>query len=126
MSIRHDFNHDVGPSATEHRLQQEALAQLRARKAAQAVLDREAAAKDAEARWVRQQVAASRPAPVVGVQQAARNAMMARTSPGWTLEPPADPQRLAAAMRMDGKPASAGVRSAAGARELMMRRLGGR
>lgn len=92
MSIRLDFVHDVQDSATERRLQQEALSQLRARKAAQAQMDREAAARDLQEKWAAQQVAASKPQPQQGLQQLAQARMVRATSPGWQPPAPATPQ----------------------------------
>lgn len=117
MPTRFDFIHDVADSPNEKRLQQEALSILRSRKAAQAVLDREQAARDIQAKWTREQVAASRPAPEQGRQHAAQQHMMARVSPGWTPPAPLTPQ--AAPVFQPGG-------SAGAARDAMQRRQGGR
>jgi hypothetical protein len=77
--------------------------------------------------WARKAIAASKPAPQAGAQRAAQQRMIARTSPGWTPEPAADPARTAVAWHTDAAPAPArGIRSAAEARAMMMRRLGDR
>lgn len=115
MPTRLDFIHDVADSPNEKRIQQEALAMLRARKVAQAVMDREQAARDIQAKWAREQVAASRPAPEQGRQHAAQAAMMARVSPGWAPPAPLKPQP---------SPVFTPGGSAAAARELMQRRGG--
>ncbi|MDN3568664.1 hypothetical protein QWZ14_30180 [Paeniroseomonas aquatica] len=117
MPTRFDFLHDVADSQNERRLQQEALSMLRANKSAQAILDREAAAKDARERWAAEQVHASRPVPQAGLQQAAQQRMMARVSPGWAPPAPLTPQ---------ASPVFTPGGSAAAARDLMQRRQGGR
>lgn len=115
MSMRHDFNHDISDSINERRLQAEALAQLVANKAAQRELDRREAAADAMSDWARKAIAASKPAPEQGRQQAAQAAMMSRVAPGWAPPAPLKPQ---------ASPVFQPGGSAAAARELMMRRGG--
>jgi hypothetical protein len=110
-------------SRTNLESEAEALARLRAEQAARRVLDREAAARDANERWAAREAPKARPAGAVGVQQAAQQAMVRRTSPGWTLEPQPDVARASAAWRMDAARAASGIRSAAEARQAMQQRI---
>lgn len=101
--------------------QSDALVRLRAEKAAQAVLDREAAAKDIAERWAAQQVAATRPAPAPNAADDARNLMIRRSMPGY--QPPVlMPVGHAARVHAAAEPSPSSI--AGKARGVMMRRGG--
>lgn len=98
----------------------EALRRMRAEAAARRTLDAEAARRDAAAAWARKAAHAPLPAHV-GAQQAARLAMVRRSSPGWTPEPAHSGATATAAQavwRHDGHSPSSG---AAAARAAMLR-----
>lgn len=80
---RDEITERYGHATRTDSAQSDALARMRAEAAARAVLDKEQAARDIQARWAGEQVAASRPAPQVGAAAAARDAMITRAVPRY-------------------------------------------